>query len=79
MAQLIVRNLDEGLKAQIAMQARHHGHSMEEEVRQIIARALNNQHHKTGELLHAYFKDIAMDAPLERLPYKEMRTPDFLQ
>lgn len=77
MGQIIVRNLDDGLKAQIAMQAKRHGHSMEEEVRQILARSITKHSKNTGELLNAYFKDIQLDTPLKTLPRQEIRTPDF--
>jgi plasmid stability protein len=36
MAQLIVRNIDETVKARLHRRAKLHGHSMEEEVRQIL-------------------------------------------
>lgn len=77
MAQIIVRNLDDGLKAQLAMRAKRHGHSMEEEVRQILARSITKHNHNTGELLHSYFRDIELDTPLETLPRQEIRVPDF--
>ena len=40
MAQLIVRDLDEDLKARLKQRATAHGHSMEEEVRQILRGAV---------------------------------------
>ncbi|MCT0214366.1 plasmid stabilization protein [Synechococcus sp. CS-1326] len=40
MASLTIRNLDDGLKAQLRLQAARHGRSMEEEVRVILAEAL---------------------------------------
>jgi plasmid stability protein len=39
MAQLIVRNIDEDVKARLKRRAELHGHSMEEEVRQILLAA----------------------------------------
>ena len=41
MASLTVRNFDDGLKAQLRIEAAKHGLSMEEEVRQILQRALS--------------------------------------
>ena len=38
MAQLVVRNLDEEVKAKLRRRAAAHGRSMEEEVRAILAR-----------------------------------------
>lgn len=39
MASIVVRGLDESVKARIAMQAKQHGRSMEAEVREILTRA----------------------------------------
>lgn len=41
MSTLTVRNLDDDLKQRLRLQAARHGHSMEEEVRQILRRALD--------------------------------------
>ncbi len=41
MSTLTVRNLDDDLKQRLRLEAARHGHSMEEEVRQILNRALN--------------------------------------
>lgn len=40
MASITIRNLDERLKAELRLAAARHGHSMEEEVRLILRRAL---------------------------------------
>ena len=40
MAQLVVRNLEEGVKVRLQRQASRHGHSMEEEVRDILRNAV---------------------------------------
>lgn len=37
---LTIRNLDDGLKARLRLQAAQHGHSMEQEARDILGRAL---------------------------------------
>ncbi|MGO1316477.1 MAG: FitA-like ribbon-helix-helix domain-containing protein [Cellulomonadaceae bacterium] len=44
MASIVVRGLDESVKAQIAAQAREHGRSMEAEVREILTRAARRPH-----------------------------------
>lgn len=46
MATLTVRNIDEELKARLRGAAARHGHSMEEEVRQILRERLLEQDHK---------------------------------
>ena len=41
MATIMIRNLDETTKASLRLQAARHGHSMEEEARQILRLAVN--------------------------------------
>ena len=41
MAQLVVRNLEESVKARLQRRAAHNGRSMEEEVRDILRNAVN--------------------------------------
>lgn len=41
MATLMIRNLDDATKANLRLQAARHGHSMEEEARQILRQAVN--------------------------------------
>jgi antitoxin FitA len=43
MAQLVVRNLEESVKARLRRRAARHGHSMEEEVREILRDALKKE------------------------------------
>jgi plasmid stability protein len=45
MAQLVVRNLEQSVKARLQRRAKRNGHSMEEEVREILRNAL-----KSGEV-----------------------------
>ena len=40
MAQLVVRNLEQSVKTKLQRRAKRHGHSMEEEVRNILRDAL---------------------------------------
>ena len=43
MAQLVVRNLDDEVKAKLRRRAEAHGHSMEEEVRAILRDAVKEE------------------------------------
>ena len=43
MAQLLVRNLENQLKARLQRRAKRHGHSMEEEAREILRNALREE------------------------------------
>ena len=70
MAQVIVRNLDENLKAAIKQRATRHGWSMEEEVRQILRCAVNVEPSpaiKLGSRIAARFTDVGLDMPLPEL------------
>ena len=44
MASIVVRGLDESVKARLAAQAKEHGRSMEAEVRDILTRATTGPH-----------------------------------
>lgn len=70
MAQMIVRNLDEDLKAALKRRAIQHGRSMEEEVRQILRCAVNVEPSpaiKLGSRIAARFTDIGLVMPLPEL------------
>lgn len=70
MGQVIVRNLDEDIKAALKRRASQHGWSMEEEVRQILRRAVNDQPQaisKLGTRIAARFADQGLDEPLPEL------------
>jgi plasmid stability protein len=64
MAQLVVRNLDDDVKAKLQQRARQHGRSTEEEVREILRDAVRNESQKTeplGRRLRALFDDIGLE------------------
>jgi len=64
MAQLVVRNLDDDVKAKLQQRARRHGRSTEEEVREILRNAVRNEPRKTeplGRRLRALFGDIGLE------------------
>ena len=48
MAQLLVRNLDDDVKARLRVRAAEHGRSMEEEVRVILRQAVESERPKLG-------------------------------
>ncbi|MCG8328548.1 MAG: hypothetical protein MI974_12725 [Chitinophagales bacterium] len=77
MAQLIVRNLDEQLKSRIQMQARLKGISMEEEVRRILSRSLEEKTHQSGEKIAAYFKEMKGDFYTPKMKGQGVQHPDF--
>lgn len=60
MGTLTIRNLDPSLKEKLRVTAARHGHSMEEEVRLILRKALDQPSPGTGlgSRIHARFADI---------------------
>ena len=68
MAQFVVRNLEEGVKARLQRRARRHGRSMEAEVRDILRAAANQKERSDaglGTRIAALFKGTGLhfDAP----------------
>ena len=75
MAQFVVRNLDEEVKAALKRRARAHGWSMEEEVRRILRRAVNEPSAEAtglGTRISARFADVGLDEPLPELRGQEI-------
>ena len=64
MATLTIRNLDEGTKAQLRIQAARHGRSMEEEARTILREAIETEPPSAatkqglGSRIHAHFAPL---------------------
>ncbi len=60
MAILTVRNLDDSIKAKLRLVAAEHGQSMEEEVRQILKRALIHERQDKGlaSRINQYFIEM---------------------
>jgi antitoxin FitA len=60
MASITIRNLDEDLKRRLRMRAAEHGQSMEEEVREILRRAVSGgvAPKNLGRAIHARFAAI---------------------
>ncbi len=76
MASITVRNLDDGLKRQLRIRAAENGRSMEEEARDILRGALNQQPSAPQDLANAIrarfapFGGIELDLPT-RSPMRE--------
>jgi plasmid stability protein len=74
-AQIIVRNLDNDLKEALKRRAQRHGCSMEEEVRQILRRAVNEQPDTISDLgsrIATRFAGIGLKTPLPELHGQEI-------
>lgn len=64
MAQLVVRNLDDDVKAKLQERARQHGRSTEEEVREILRSAVGGEAklaEPLGRRLRTLFKGIGLE------------------
>jgi len=76
MAQLVVRNLEEGVKARLQRQANRHGHSMEEEVRDILRNAVRAEGRAAAQLgsrLRQRFARIGLDEDIPELHGQKAR------
>jgi predicted nucleic acid-binding protein/plasmid stability protein len=70
MAQFIVRDLEEDVKARLKRRAARHGHSMEEEARHILRNAVKDQNQhvaKLGSRIAARFAKAGLTAELPEL------------
>lgn len=70
MAQLLVRNLDDDVKAKLQQRARRHGHSTEEEVRNILRSAVREEGAPLtplGSRLRARFAGMGLDEDIPEL------------
>jgi antitoxin FitA len=79
-AQLIVRNLDDDVKAKLQQRARRHGHSTEEEVRHILRNVVKDDdapRRPLGSRLVARFKGIGLDEEVPELRGQSARPADL--
>lgn len=81
MAQLIVRNLEEGVKRRLRSRAKSHGRSMEEEARVIIRDAVRaNEPGKKeglGTQLMKLFADVPPEFKVEEIRGQKPRPAKF--
>lgn len=70
MAQLIVRDLEDDVKARLKRRAERHGHSMEEEIRTILRNAVKEENRprpNLGSRIAARFADQGLTTDLPEL------------
>jgi plasmid stability protein len=82
MAQLIVRNIEQDVKERLAQRARAQGHSMEEEARRILRKALGGEPRPPGEpglatQLAECFEGVGLDEPLPEMKGQPARPAEF--
>lgn len=80
MAQFVVRQLEDDVKARLQRRAKRHGRSMEEEVRQILrsaARDTERPVRKVGTRIAERFKRAGLTSDLPELRGEPARPADF--
>jgi plasmid stability protein len=82
MAQILVRNVEDRLKARLQKRAKRNGHSMEAEVREILRDALKAEEARKvgfGTASVALFSGsgVYLDKPIEEIRGMRMEIPDF--
>ncbi len=80
MAQLVVRNIEDGVKTRLQLRARRNGRSMEEEVREILRNAVNGAADPAGGLgseIAARFAKTGFDFEVPELRGYTIKPPSF--
>jgi plasmid stability protein len=80
MAQLVVRNLDDDVKAKLQKRARRHGRSTEEEVREILRTAVRLEDSPSpplGSHVALRFARIGLDDDIPEWRGQPARSADF--
>ncbi len=80
MAQVVVRNIDDDVKARLKHRAAQHGWSMEEEVRQILRKAVAETGQppvKIGSRMAARFAGAGLSSDLPQLEGEAVLPMDF--
>jgi plasmid stability protein len=79
-AQFVVRNIENGVKARLQRRARRNGRSMEEEVRDILRNAVFERDVPTGGLgseISALFSNSGLDSDIPELRGHNIKPPSF--
>jgi plasmid stability protein len=80
MAQLVVRNIENGVKDRLQRRARRHGHSMEEEVRDILRSAVKEAELPSGGLgteISSLFAESGLNSDIPELRGYQIKPPSF--
>ncbi len=76
MAQLLVRNIDDEVKARLKRRATRHGISMEEEARSILRNALRSDDARVGGLgteISSMFREVGLTKAIEEFRGHELK------
>lgn len=80
MSQLLVRHLDDDVKAKLQRRAHRHGRSTEEEVREILRNAVREEdaaRSPLGSRLVARFARLGLEEDIPELRGQSVRPADF--
>ncbi len=80
MGQLVVRNIENTVKAKLQRRARRHGRSMEEEVRDILRSAAAEENVPAGGLgteITRLFARVGLETDIAELRGKQITPPSF--
>jgi plasmid stability protein len=80
MAQIVVRKLEDGVKARLQRRARRNGRSMEEEVRDILRNAAHEPEQPSGGLgseIAALFAGMGLTSDIPELRGYTIKPPTF--
>ncbi len=80
MAQVVVRNIEDGVKAKLKQRATRHGWSMEEEVRQILRKAVAERGQppvKLGSRMALRFAGVGLTGELPQLQGQDFEPMGF--
>lgn len=80
MAQILIRQLEEDVKARLRRRARRHGRSTEEEVREILRNAVRDEGQapeRLGSRIAARFAGVGLDGEIVELRGEPVRPARF--
>lgn len=79
MAQILIRQLEDDVKAKLQRRARRHGRSTEEEVREILRSAVNDDQTpaRLGSRISSRFARIGLNEDIPELRGQEIRPARF--
>jgi len=80
MGQLVVRNIENAVKTRLQRRARKHGRSMEEEVRDILRNAVNEEDVPAGGLgseISSLFTNVGLDSDIPELRGHQIKPARF--
>jgi antitoxin FitA len=80
MAQLVVRNIENEVKARLQRRAKRHGRSMEEEAREILRNATRDEQSPSGGLgseIAALFAKTGLEEDIPELRGHKIKPPSF--